>query len=212
VYTPADQPEVDSTKGDRYFQIVDAKDFEILERIDMGEKLDEAGHEDMSSAVRPMALSPNENFVYFQVSFFHGFVEYDFKKEKVTRLAELPIADDIKDMPREEYLLDSAHHGLAINGKGNKLCVAGTMSDYAAIVSRRSFRYKIIEGGEKPYWATNDDTGKLCFVSWSGSDRISVISYGKRKEIARVDVGDHPQRMRMGSVRLKWLEEAEEAG
>jgi hypothetical protein len=203
VYTATDQPALDATKGERWFQIVDADSFEILERIDMGQKLEQAGYPDMSSAVRPMALSPKERFVYFQVSFFHGFVEYDFKRDRVTRVARLP--NLVPEMPREQYLLDSAHHGLAMNGRGTRLCAAGTMSDYAAIVSRRTFDHKLIHGGEKPYWSTNDDSGRKCFVSWSGSDRISVISYRKRKEIARVDVGDHPQRMRMGSVRRGWL-------
>jgi DNA-binding beta-propeller fold protein YncE len=205
VYTPADQPEADTTKGDRWFQIVDAKTNEILKRIDMGKKLDRAGYPNMSSAVRPMALSPSERWLYFQVSFFHGFVEYDLKRNRVTRVANLPIADEIKDMPREDYLLDSAHHGIAMNGKGTRLCVAGTMSDYAAIVSRRSFRYKLIHGGEKPYWSTTSKNGRWCYVSWSGSDRISVISYKKRKEIKRVPVGDHPQRVRSGTVRRGWL-------
>jgi outer membrane protein assembly factor BamB len=205
VYTPADDPTTDTSKGDRWFQIVDANTFEVLERIDMGQKLAEAGYPDMSSAVRPMAISKDERFAYFQVSFFHGFVEYDFKLDKVTRVANMPIADDVVDMPREQYLLDSAHHGIALSGDGKRLCVAGTMSDYAAVVSRKSFRYKLIEAGEKPYWSTTSANGRRCFVSWSGTDTISVISYKKRKEIARIPVGDHPQRIRMGVVRNAWI-------
>jgi hypothetical protein len=84
VCTPADQPQLDSTKGDRRFQIVDADTNRIIEKIDMGQKLRQAGYPNMTSAVRPMALSPNERFVYFQVSFFHGFVEYDFKTDRGT--------------------------------------------------------------------------------------------------------------------------------
>jgi hypothetical protein len=143
--------------------------------------------------------------VYFQVSFFHGFVEYDLVNERVTRLAHLPVSDEAKSKRREEYLLDSAHHGLAMNRAGTKLCAAGTMSDYAAIVHRSSFAYRIINVGPKPYWATNSKRGALCFVSVSGDDAVSVISYRKQREIARVQVGDHPQRMRMGRVRAGWL-------
>ena len=139
VYTPTDDPAMDDTKGDRWFQVVDNKTFKIKKRIDMGQKLEEAGYPDMSSAVRPMALSPDERKVYFQVSFFHGFVEYNFKQDRVTRVANMPIAPEIQDLPREEYLLDSAHHGLAMNPRGTKLCAAGTMSDYGAIVVRKTF-------------------------------------------------------------------------
>ena len=203
VYTPADQPEFDSTKGDRWFQIVDANTNRILERIDMGQKLAQAGYPRMSSAVRPMALSPNESRVYFQVSFFHGFVEYNFNQDRVTRVANLP--NLVPGIPREQYLLDSAHHGIAMNPAGTKLCVAGTMSDYAAIVSRWTFNYKLIKAGEKPYWSTTSKNGRHCYVSWSGTDRISVISYETEKEIARIPVGDHPQRIRTGNVRTAWL-------
>jgi PQQ-like domain len=202
VYTPADQPLLDSTKGQRYFQIVDTNTHQILERLDMGQKLAEAGYPDMSSAVRPMALSPDEQMVYFQVSFFHGFVEYDFNQDRVTRLANLP---KLTQEPRENYLLDSAHHGIAMNGAGTKLCVAGTMDDYAAIVSRRTFAYKLIQGvGTKPYWSTNSADGSHCFVSWSGTDSLSAISYDSEREVARIQVGDHPQRVRNGFVRTDW--------
>ena len=205
VYTPLDQPALDTSKGDRRFQIVDARTNQIIEKIDMGKKLEEAGYPNMSSAVRPMALSPDERFVYFQVSFFHGFVEYNFAQHRVTRVASLP--NLVPNMPREQYVLDSAHHGIAMNPEGTRLCVAGTMDDYAAIVSRASFAYKLIQtGGEKPYWVTNSGDGRYCFVSWSGSDRFSAISYKDQKEVAQVPVGDHPQRMRMGVVSRTWLQ------
>ena len=204
VYTPADQPVFDSTKGDRRFQIVDTASNQIVRLVDMGRKLAEAGYPDMSAAVRPMALSPDENWLYFQVSFFHGFAEYDLLNDRVTRVANLP--DNHPETPREQYLLDSAHHGLAMNAAGTKLCAAGTMSDYAAIVDRATFSYQLIqrEDGAKPYWSTNSDDGKLCFVSWSGLDQISAISYKTATEVARVDVGDHPQRMRTGVVPRGW--------
>ena len=204
VYTPADQPVVDTTKGERYFQVVDARTNAILERVDMGEKLEQAGYPDMSSAVRPMAITRDERTAYLQVSFFHGFVEYDLVNDRVVRVANLP--NFVPNMQREEYLLDSAHHGIAINGKNRKLCIAGTMSDYAAIISRYHFnRFKLIQTGTKPYWSTTSRDGRFCYVSWSGTDAISVLSYAKRKEIARIQVGDHPQRVRTGDVRVGWL-------
>ncbi len=203
VYTPADQPQFDSTKGERYFQIVDANTNQIIERLDMGQKLAEAGYPDMSSAVRPMALTRGETKVYFQVSFFHGFVEYDFAQDRVTRVANLP--NLVPDTPREQYLLDSAHHGIAINPDDTRLCVAGTMSDYAAIVERSTFAYTLIQGGTKPYWSTNSADGQFCFVSWSGDDKISAISYRTKREVASIAVGDHPQRMRIGNVTRSWL-------
>jgi hypothetical protein len=203
VYTPADQPQLDTTKGDRRFQIVDANTNQIVKQLDMGQKLEEAGYPDMSSAVRPMALSPDERFVYFQVSFFHGFVEYDFAQDRVTRVANLP--NEVPEMPREQYLLDSAHHGIAMNPEGTRLCVAGTMSDYAAIVNRDTFAFNTVHGGTKPYWSTNSADGRYCFVSWSGDDKISAISYKRGTEVAQVPVGDHPQRMRVGNVTRAWL-------
>ena len=207
VYTPADDPTLDSTKGERYFQVVDVDEgYKVVRRIDMGQKLEEAGYPGMSAAVRPMAVMDNERFVYFQVSFFHGFVEYDLRKDEVRRLARLPISDEAAATPREQYLLDSAHHGLSLNGSNRRLCVAGTMSDYAAIVSRKRLRYKIFRGlGTKPYWATTTKNGKYCLVSWSGTDNVSVFDFRKRKEIANIPVGDHPQRIRIGNVRRSWI-------
>src|SRR5215203_770051 len=201
VFTPTDEPELDATKGKRVFEIVDARTLQVVKTIDMAAKLAEHGIPNMSSAVRPMALSPNERFLYFQLSFFHGFVEYDLKLDTVTRLVTLPLTLQSRAMSRQEYLLDSAHHGLAINPRRTKLCAAGTISDYAAIVRRKTLRYKIVPVGPKPYWSTNSGDGQYCFVSVSGADAVSVISYRSAREVARIRVGDHPQRMRMGTIR-----------
>jgi DNA-binding beta-propeller fold protein YncE len=205
VYTPLDDPLLDDTKGDRWFEIVDASTLQVLRRIDMGDKLAEHGFPNMSAAVRPMALSPDERYVYFQLSFLHGFVEYDLVEDRPLRIAQLPLSEEARQMRREQYLLDSAHHGLAMNPRGTKLCVAGTMSDYAAIVSRRTFAYRLIQVGETPYWSTNSGDGRYCFVSVSGDDRVSVISYRTGREVARIAVGDHPQRMRMGVIRRSFV-------
>jgi DNA-binding beta-propeller fold protein YncE len=202
VYTPADDPALDVTKGDRWFQVVDARTLRVLKRIDVGKKLAEAGFPNMSSAVRPMAIAPGERYFYFQLSFLHGFVEYDLQEDRPLRIANLPLSDEARGLRREQYLLDSAHHGLSMNPEGTKLCAAGTMSDYAAIVSRQTFLYKILQVGRKPYWSTNSGDGRYCFVSVSGDDRVSVISYAQEREITRIPVGDHPQRMRMGRVQV----------
>ena len=237
VYTPIDYPELgpvpvggvhDAVKADRWFQVVDNRTFKILRRWDMGKELAEAGFPNMSSAVRPMAISPDEKTVFLQVSFFHGIVEFALRKKdktgggdyvtggvpepavgRVVRLIRLPISEEAAALSREDYVLDSAHHGIAINKRGTRLCVAGTMSDYAAIVSRKTGRAKVFTGKAKylkgreyakPYWATTSKVDGNCWVSMAGSDLVMVIDYKKKKVIGEVAVGKHPQRVRDGLV------------
>ena len=205
VYTPADEPVMDSSKGERYFQIVDAASHKILKRLDIGQIMRDQGLGDYSSAVRPMAISPDEKTVYMQLSFLHGFVEFDLASEKVTRISNLPVEGDGAG-PRETYLLDSAHHGLAINPAGTKLCAAGTMSNYVALVSTASLAATtLVREIDKPYWVTNSGDGKYCFVSASGADKVVVIDYASEQKVAEIPVGDHPQRMRMGVIRTAYL-------
>jgi YVTN family beta-propeller protein len=205
VYTPTDAPALDFTKGDRYLQVVDARTYQVLKRVEVGKVLAAHGHTGYSSAVRPMALSPDERVAYLQLSFFHGFVEWDIEQSRPLRIATLPLSDASRNLAREQYLLDSAHHGIAMNPQGTKLCVAGTMSDYGAIVRRSDFGYKLFNVGRKPYWSTNSGDGRYCFVSASGDDQVTVIDYASERIVARIPVGDHPQRMRMGVMRSSYL-------
>jgi hypothetical protein len=231
VYTPGDDlhsgpvkltPAQDAIKGDRWFQIVRNRDFKVLQRWDMGKELAEAGYPDMSSAVRPMAISPDERFIYYQVSYFHGFVEFDTqaadkngtvdyetegipepRRGAVKRVVKLP--NRVPDMPLTQYVNDSAHHGLSMNSAGTKLCVAGTMDDYAAIVDRRSLKYRVYDTKStghyygKPYWTT-EGLDNRCWISLSDADAVAVLDFATGRELAYLKVGDHPQRVRHGYV------------
>jgi hypothetical protein len=225
VYTPGDRgtPLEDPVKGDRWFQVVRERDFRVRQRWDMGKELAEAGYPGMSPAVRPMALGPDERFLWFQVSFFHGYVEFDTRaadlngsvdyatgsrpeprRGAVTRVVRLP--DRVPTMPPEHYVNDSAHHGLSVADDDRTLCVAGTMDDYAALVDARTTRRWIFDRATtghdylKPYWTT-EGPGGTCWISLSESDAVAVLDVRRREEIAYLPVGDHPQRVRHGVVR-----------
>ena len=206
VYSPLDEPGLpDPLEGQRVLQIVDAKTFKILRRYNVREALDARGMKDASIAVRPMTLSPDEKKVYFQLSFLHGFVEMDRRTGRITRVKRLP--NLIPNLPRVAYLLDSAHHGIAMNPKGTRICVAGTMSDYATLVNVRGWTHtRLLKGGKKPYWVTPSWDGKHCYISWSGSDTVAKISYRTARIVQTRRVGDHPQRVRNGFIRTSYLE------
>ena len=204
VWSPWDKITQSHLKGKRIFKVVDATTLEDIVSFDISDKLKAAGLGHLSPAIRPMAHTHDERFFYFQLSFLHGFIEYDMVNDKVTRLYDLP--RNYPDMPRTEYVNDSAHHGIALSGDNTTFCVAGTMDDYVAIVDRETGEYEILNGlGEKPYWVTSDKSGEYCYISWSETDAMSVISYAGGEEVAHIPVGNHPQRIREGFVTWEWL-------
>ena len=201
-------PKLDFLKGDRWLQIVDAESYEVIRRVDMKEKLEEAGFAWIDRAVRPMAITKDEKFAYLQISLFHGFFEYDIVNDMLTRRLALPIPEANRDMALGDHVLNSGHHGIALSGDDQTICVAGTMDGYIAIVDRKSFEYKTIKLSDdpkeaKPYWVTSSKDGTKAYVSISGLDKVSVVEYSTGKVVAEVPVGNHPQRVRNGQLRLK---------
>ncbi|MFF3332374.1 YncE family protein [Streptomyces sp. NPDC002888] len=207
VNTALDAPWLDWTKGDRRVTVVDATTFKQVKSVDMRERLDAIGLKDYSDAVRPAVFSPDESKLYFQVSFFNGFFEYDIATDKITRTKTLPKNSATSD-DRTTFVNDSRHHGLSMKPDGTKLCVAGTMDDYATVVDRATLQEGPLVPVSKPYWATVSGDGKSCVVSESGADQVTAIDFATGKKTVSVAVGDHPQRVRLGHVAADWTSPA----
>ncbi|MEV6220515.1 YncE family protein [Nocardia fluminea] len=203
VNTGLDHPALDFTKGDRKITIADATTFKVIETIDMRERLDAFGQANLSDAVRPVAFTPDESTMYFQVSFFNGFLEYDVVTDTILRLAELPKNPKTSN-ERNTYVNDSRHHGMSMNPAGDKLCIAGTMDDYATVVDRATLTAGPLVPAAKPYWATVSGDGTACVISESAADQVSVIDFATGNKVTSIPVGDHPQRIRSGNLPQGW--------
>jgi DNA-binding beta-propeller fold protein YncE len=203
VDTQLDDPFWDWTKGDRHITVVDTRTFQIVRTIDMRSRLDAFGRSDLSNAVRPAVFAPDGSKLYFQVSFFNGLIEYDVATDRISRVKELPKNPATSD-DRTTFVNDSRHHGLSISPDGAKLCVAGTMDDYATVVNRATLAQNTLVPASKPYWATVSGDGQDCVISESGADRVTAISFATGQKVLSVPVGDHPQRVRIGHVATDW--------
>ncbi|POX54477.1 serine/threonine protein kinase [Streptomyces sp. Ru71] len=203
VNTALDAPWLDWTKGDRHITVVDATTYKPVKVIDMRERLDAIGLKDYSDAVRPAVFSPDESKLYFQVSFFNGFFEYDVATDRITRTKTLPKNPATGD-DRTTFVNDSRHHGLSMRPDGGKLCVAGTMDDYATVVDRATLQEGPLVPASKPYWATVSGDGRDCVISESGADQVTAIDFATGRKRVSVPVGDHPQRVRLGHVAADW--------
>ncbi|MEU6258330.1 YncE family protein [Streptomyces sp. NPDC047043] len=203
VNTSLDDPAWDWTKGDRHITVVDATTYKQVKIIDMRDRLDAIGLTNFSDAVRPAVFSPDESKLYFQVSFFNGFLEYDVASDKITRVKTLP-KNPATSEDRTTWVNDSRHHGISMNPAGTKLCVAGTMDDYATVVDRTTLQEGPLVTASKPYWATVSGDGKDCIISESGADQVTAIDFATGQKVTSVSVGDHPQRVRLGHVQADW--------
>ncbi|MGC4778529.1 YncE family protein [Micromonospora chalcea] len=203
VNTDLDAPWLDWTKGDRRITVADTTTYQVVKVIDMRDRLDAAGRRDLSDAVRPAVFTPDGSRLYFQVSFFNGVVEYDVATDRITRVATLP-KNPATSEDRTTWVNDSRHHGLSMSPDGARICVAGTMDDYATVLDRATLREGPLVPASKPYWATVSGDGRDCVISESGADQVTAINFATGQKVASVPVGDHPQRVRIGHVPQDW--------
>ncbi|MGR6918640.1 YncE family protein [[Actinomadura] parvosata] len=198
-----DDPSQDWLKGDRHITVADAATYGVVKTIDMRGRLDAFGRGDLSDAVRPAVFTPDESSLYFQVSFFNGVVQYDVATDRVTRVKTLP-KNPATSEDRTTWVNDSRHHGLSMKPTGDKLCVAGTMDDYATVLDVATLQEGPLVPAAKPYWATVSGDGRACVISESGADQVTAIDFATGRKLLSVPVGDHPQRVRLGHVPDGW--------
>jgi YVTN family beta-propeller protein len=176
-------------KGPRRITVVDAKTLRTIRTYEF------------QHGVRPWVITPGERIMYVQLSYLNGFVEYDLEAGRILRTVELPFSAAGRALQPDQYPENSAHHGLAMSGDGTKLCSAGTINDYVAILSRPALTTdRLVPSGSLPYWAATSHDGEHCLVTNSNDDTVSVIRYDTAQEVARVPVGDFPQRERLARV------------
>lgn len=170
----------DSADGDHGLTFVDPDDRSVLRTVDFEE------------GVRPFAFSPDARKVDVQISYFHGFHEYDAVGDRVTRSKRLP---ETGHVPAEEddYPLQSAHHGIDVSGDCEYRCVGGTTSWYAAVVRRRDLKLMVtVEVGKTPYCVQTAPDGEHAFVAVKGTDTVSVVDFEGATEVEGIPVGDDP--------------------
>jgi DNA-binding beta-propeller fold protein YncE len=153
--------------------------------------------------IRPAVFTADNKTMYAQLSYLNGFIEYDLVRGRTTRTVQLPLSTKAAATSPDDYPQNSAHHGMAMNAGETKLCVAGTIDDYAAIVSRPALTtdgFVHYDVDSLPYWAQTSNDGQNCFISLAEKDQISVVSYATATEVARIPVGHFPQRERLARL------------
>ena len=161
--------------------VIDSASFEVTRRYSFLE------------GVRPFEISADERKAWVQLTRLHGFVELDLLQGRVTKTIHLPVPPGVsaqQDFPH------TAHHGIALSPDGTRLCAAGTVADYVALLSVPELDLLAsIPVGSEPSWAITSLDGRYCYVSSRKDNTVSVISFDEGRELIRIEVGNYPQRM-----------------
>jgi DNA-binding beta-propeller fold protein YncE len=181
----------DDVPGKCQLTVADAETYEVLRVYDF------------ETGIRPAVFTEDEKVMFAQLSFLNGFVRFDLEAGVITDRVELPFsAFALATYPTHDDLPHaSMHHGLAMSGDGRRLCAAGTIDNYVAMISTTTLTAeRIVDVGLVPYWATTSADGRSCIVSISGGDEVHVLDYATGATLARTPVGRFPQRNRLARM------------
>lgn len=153
--------------------------------------------------LRPFVIAPDGTTMYADMSYLNGFFKYDLNTGQTLATVQQPYSGAAVGESYDKYPQNSAHHGIALSPDGAHLCDVGTIDDYTKIVSTSTLNTTATvtyPTGSIPYWAATSVDGNYCFVPLSAGNSVSVISYATGQEVARIPVGQFPQRGRLAKV------------
>lgn len=153
--------------------------------------------------LRPFVIEPDGTTMFADMSYLNGFMKYDLNTSTTLATVQQPFSSKAASETYDQYPQNSAHHGIALSSDDTKLCDVGTIDDYTKIVDTSSLSTTATVNyptGSIPYWALTSTSGTYCYVSLSAGNAVSVIDYATGNEVARVPVGNFPQRERNAAV------------
>lgn len=169
-----------SSENDNIY-VADTATHEVVAKIDAG------------GTPRPIAISPDGNYLYVNRDGLQGFVTLDLRSREVVSSVEYELTDEERARP-------SRSHGLFAAPNGTDLWASDVnhglvfLFDVTEIPAKQIAR---IDTGVPVYWMTGTPDGKTVYTSSAGGDRITVIDAASREITAIIEMreGSAPKRM-----------------
>jgi YVTN family beta-propeller protein len=146
--------------------------------------------------VRPFQISGDEKYLFAQLSKLHGFVVVDLATDQVVRTVTLPTGGKKLPAPTLQASHYVMNHGIGISPNGRYLVANGSLIGITAIYSMPDVQLLgTVPVGREPNWVVFSRDSRFAYVSNRRDNTLSVISIPERREVARLHVGEFPQRM-----------------
>jgi YVTN family beta-propeller protein len=145
--------------------------------------------------VRTMAIEANPDGstrrIFVQLHDLHGFAVVDFATHQEVARIILPNEPRIADF-RD---INTPSHGIGVSPDGKTLWVNSYFADAVFVYSLPDLKLLgHVSTGSKPQWTTFTPDGKMVYISLEGDNAVSAIDTKTMKEVARIPVGEIPQR------------------